>query len=106
MSDEEIVFRIIDRESNMACGVYSRAYHDEYDFNSADSARNANCHGIHKDKEDYKINKYRLIYELIEEDVDATSEDIEEARALKVKNRKIVEQFYKDNPEWKRRGEV
>jgi hypothetical protein len=63
------VYRIIDRGTGKAVGSYSRAYHDEYDFESASSARNANCHGMFEDKEKYAIAKYRVIYELIEPDV-------------------------------------
>jgi hypothetical protein len=65
----EIVFRIIDKQTGDAVGSYSRAYCDEYDFKSPNEARNANCHGMFKDKEAYKIAKYRVTYELIEDDV-------------------------------------
>lgn len=64
------VYRIIDRETGEARGSYSRAYCDEYDFGSAHEARNANCHGIFKDTDKYRIAKYRVTYELIEEDVE------------------------------------
>ncbi len=60
----EIVFRIIDKKGN-AVGSYSRAYCDEYDFDSAEQARNANCHDIFQDRDKYKIAKYRVTYELI-----------------------------------------
>lgn len=65
----ETVFRIIDRETGNPVGSYSRAYCDEFDFNSASEAREANCHGIFKDKDKYKIAKYRVTYTLIEDDV-------------------------------------
>lgn len=65
----EIVFRIIDRQTGNAIGSYSRAYCYEYDFESANEARTANCHGLFKDKEKYKIAKYKVTYELIEDDV-------------------------------------
>jgi hypothetical protein len=65
----EEVFRIIDRETGKAVGSYSRAYCDEFDFRSAEEARDANCHDIFQDREKYKIAKYRVIYELIEDDV-------------------------------------
>ena len=64
----EIVFRIIDKQTGEAVGSYSRAYCDEYDFNSASQARNTNCHGIFKDKEKYKIAKYKVTYTLIDDD--------------------------------------
>jgi len=66
----EIIYRIIDREYDRAVGSYSRAYHDEFDFTSIDNARNANCHGMFKDKKQFKIAKYKVTYELIEDDCD------------------------------------
>ncbi len=65
----ETVYRIIDRESGKAQGSYSRAYCDEFDFNSVEEARTANCHGMFEDKQKYKIAKYKVTYELIEDDV-------------------------------------
>ena len=65
----DIVYRIIDRKSGNACGSYSRAYCDEYDFNSPSEARNANCHGIFQNERKYAVAKYRVTYELIEPDV-------------------------------------
>jgi len=64
----ETVFRIIDRSSGKSVGSYSRAYCDEYDFESVESARGANCHGVFEDKEKYKIAKYKVTYTLIEDD--------------------------------------
>ena len=66
----EIVFRIIDIETGNACGSYSRAYCDEYDFESAQQARRSNCHGMFEDRSKYKIAKYRVVYELIEDNCD------------------------------------
>lgn len=63
------VYRIIDRKTGKAVGSYSRAYCDEYDFESAEEARSANCHGLFEDREKYSIAKYRVTYELIAEDV-------------------------------------
>jgi len=64
------VFRIIDKATGTHVGSYSRACHDEYDFRSAEAARNANCHGVFRNTAKYKVAKYRVIYELIEDDVD------------------------------------
>ena len=69
----EIVFRIINRKTGQATGSYSRAYCDEFDFRSAEEARTANCHGMFEDRNKYKIAKYRVVYELLEDDVDANS---------------------------------
>ena len=67
----EIVFRIIDKKTGEAQGSYSRACCDEYDFSSAQEARNANVHGIYHNAERYKIAKYWVTYELIEDGIDA-----------------------------------
>lgn len=64
---EKTVFRIVSNDSNEFVGSFSRAYHDEYDFSSAYKARHANCHGMFLDEEKYRIAKYRVIYELIED---------------------------------------
>ncbi|KKK74344.1 hypothetical protein LCGC14_2884720 [marine sediment metagenome] len=66
----EIIFRIIDRMTGEVQGSYSRAYCDEFDFTSIEEARNANVHGVFEDKDKFKISKYKVTYELIEDDVD------------------------------------
>ncbi|KKM27092.1 hypothetical protein LCGC14_1578170 [marine sediment metagenome] len=65
----QTIFRIIDRNTGEAVGSYSRAYCDEYDFESADQARNANVHGVFKNVIKYAVAKYRVTYELLEMDV-------------------------------------
>jgi hypothetical protein len=69
-SPDLVVYRIIDRTTEEAQGSYSRACHDEYDFHSARDARDANCHGVFENRTKYRIDKYRVVYELIEEDCD------------------------------------
>lgn len=66
----EIIYRIIERKSGEAIGFYSRAFCDEYDFNSIEEARTANCHGIFEDRQKYQIAKYRVLYVLIDDDVE------------------------------------
>jgi hypothetical protein len=66
----EVVYRIITRATGEVKGSYSRAYCDEYDFESVTEARNANCHGMFLDKEAFQIAKYKVTYELINEDCD------------------------------------
>ena len=66
----EIVYRIAGRESGKHIGSYSRAYCDEYDFESSERARTANCHGMFENTITYKIQKYRVTYELLEDDCD------------------------------------
>lgn len=65
----ETIFRLIDKKSGEAVGSYSRACCDEFDFNSPEEARNANVHGMFKNENKYKVAKYRVTYELIEDDV-------------------------------------
>jgi len=69
MSSNEI-FKIINRETGEPTGSYSRGYHDVFEFDSASHARNANCHGMFEDKEKYAIAKYRVTYELLNDDCD------------------------------------
>ena len=77
----ETVFRILDRETGSEQGSYSRACCDEYDFVSIKEARSADAHGAFADKVKFKIAKYRVTYELIDDDVDpATPEEFEAAR--------------------------
>jgi hypothetical protein len=66
----ETVYRIIDRATGEAVGSYSRAYCDEFDFRSIESARTANCHGMFENKAKYAIAKYRVTYELLDGDTD------------------------------------
>jgi hypothetical protein len=66
----DTVCRIIDRGTGEFIGSYSRAYCDEYDFKSAYEARLSNCHGEFTDEKKYKIARYKVTYELIEDDCD------------------------------------
>jgi len=73
----ETVFRIINRETGQPEGSYSRAYCYEFDFKSAYEARLTNCHGMFTDEKKYKIAKYKVTYELIEDDCDIEEESKE-----------------------------
>lgn len=66
----ETVYRIINRTTGEPVGSYSRAYCDEYDFHSPREARSANVHGIFEDRTKYKIARYRVTYELLDDDCD------------------------------------
>lgn len=73
MGDEKIVFKIIDKATGKPQGVYSRSYHDEFEFSSKEDALNANCHGIHRDESRFRIVKYRVTYEEIDDGDDNQS---------------------------------
>lgn len=62
-----IVYRIIDRTTGEVMGSYSRAYCEEYDFESPAQARNSNV--LFQDRARYAIAQYRVTYELLAEDV-------------------------------------
>lgn len=71
IKDGSIVYSIYHRHNDYGpVGVYSRSYHDEFYFESVESARLANCHNIYTDKSEYKIKKYKVHLELIEDDVE------------------------------------
>lgn len=70
----EEVYRIVERETGETQGSYSRAYCDEFDFESAEKARNANFHGMFKDREKYRIDKYRVTYTLLKEDCETDAD--------------------------------
>jgi len=69
MTDTKIIYRILDAKSGEMVGSYSRAYHDESEFPTAEAARNANVHGIFRNRYKYRIAKYRVTYELLDGDV-------------------------------------
>ena len=70
MKEPSEVYRILDKESNEPQGVYWRGNYDKYDFESVESARSSNVHGIYEDRGKYKIAKYKVAYELNEDDCD------------------------------------
>ncbi len=53
---KKTVFRIWNKNTGRYEGSYSRSCHDEYDFDSRDSALNANCHGMFMGPE-YEIHE-------------------------------------------------
>jgi hypothetical protein len=65
---DKIVYQIHDRKDDEVQYVYSRSYHNVSEFGSTSSARSSNCYDIYENKEKYRIAKYKVTYELIEED--------------------------------------
>lgn len=64
----KIIYKIIDRKTGLDVGIYSRAYHDEFEFDSKENALNAHYSNMYKDKSKYKVSKYELNYKLIKDD--------------------------------------
>jgi len=69
------IYQIVERATGETIGAYSRANRTEYDFRSAARARAANGHDVFQDRDKYQIDKYRVTYELIEEDCDNPPEN-------------------------------
>jgi len=58
-----------DNTPETAVEVYGMSAHNTTEFESASDARRSNYHDVYEDREKYKINKYRVTYTLIEDDV-------------------------------------
>jgi hypothetical protein len=96
MKNQYEVYRIISNNNNKPQGVYSRAYHDEYDFESISEARDSNFNGIYKDKNKYRIAKYKVTYELIDDDCDPiTEEELIKIKKDKEENIEFEKQYEK-----------
>lgn len=73
------IYKIHDRDTGAVQSAYMRSYWTQVEFNSPEQARSSNCHGIFGDKAKYRIARYKVTYELIEEDVDPpTLEEIQQ----------------------------
>lgn len=66
----QVIYRVIHRTTNNMAGAYSRATCTEYDFNSPDEARSSLLAGTYQDKDTYRVDKYRVHYELVAGDCD------------------------------------
>ena len=68
MNSKEI-YRIIDRQTSKVISVYiPPSASDVSEFDSVESARESNCHGIYKNESKYRIEKYKVTYELLDSD--------------------------------------
>lgn len=70
-SESKNVYTIFHRATGRRTGVYSRANNNIFEFSSPEDARNANICGAHKDKNEYRIAKYKVTYTLIDDDCDS-----------------------------------
>lgn len=64
----ETIYMIRDMKTGEHVGSYDRSYGDKYHFNSASEAINHNCHGLFKDRDNYRISEYKVTYELVNDD--------------------------------------
>lgn len=63
--EPKVVYMLFDKNNKGPIGVYSRAYHNEYEFESESDARTSNVHGIYQDKEEFKVKKFMVSYKEI-----------------------------------------
>lgn len=54
------VFKIFNKVKGEYTGSYSRACHDEYEFDSEVSALEANCHGMYHNTDKYEIHEVEV----------------------------------------------
>ena len=69
------IFKIINRVNGTLEGAYSRAYHTEYEFDSVNEARASNVNDVYQNRARYKIQKWKVTYELIDDDVDPPNKE-------------------------------
>jgi len=64
------IYRIINNETGELEGAYNRSYYTQYEFSSPGEARSSNVHDIFRNKREYRIQKWKVTYELVEDDCD------------------------------------
>ncbi len=69
----KIMCRIIDRDTGKQQSSYERGNYHKFEFDSAYHARLSNCHGEFTSPS-YKIVKYKVTYEVIDDDCDIEEE--------------------------------
>jgi len=90
------VFKIWNKKTNAYNGSYSRAYHDEYEFDSEESAIEANCHGVFHDTDTYEIHEVEITEKLVKKL--PPKESYVEETAEKAKRQKEIDDFMKEHP--------
>lgn len=67
---ESFIYKIINNETGELEGAYNRSYYTQYEFSSPGEARSSNVHDIFKNKREYRIQKWKVTYELVDDDCD------------------------------------
>jgi hypothetical protein len=62
---DKVVYKIYNRKTGKYEGVYQRAYHDKYEFESPKEARASNVHGMYEDTDKYAIHKFKVKYKRV-----------------------------------------
>jgi hypothetical protein len=94
---EHYVYCIVDNETNKIVPCYFQFSGDKYNFNSIEEARESNCHGIFKDKDRYRIAKFKVTEELQCDNCDPITFE----EQVKIDKSKLVEErinkFYQES---------
>lgn len=67
---ESSIYKIIDNETGETEGAYNKSYYTQYEFSSPGEARSSNVYDIFQDKRKYRIQKWKVTYELVDDDCD------------------------------------
>ena len=67
---ESVIYKIINNETGELEGAYNRSYYTQYEFSSPGEARSSNVHNIFRNKREYRIQKWKVTYELVDDDCD------------------------------------
>ena len=63
-----VVFTLHDNATGEQVGSYDRSCGDRYEWSSEADARRDNCHDIFEDREKYKVKRWRVTYELLDDE--------------------------------------
>lgn len=67
---ESFIYKIINNKTGELEGAYNRSYYTQYEFSSPSEARSSNVHDIYRNKREYRIQKWKVTYELVDDDCD------------------------------------
>ena len=91
------VYKIFDKEKKGYTGSYSRACHDQYEFNSESEALNANCHGMYNDTDKYEIHEVEVV-ETVVKALPPKKEHADQTRKKKEQEAKVEEYLSRSEP--------
>ena len=91
------IFKIWDKQNNCYTGSYSRSFHNVYEFDSADSAVNDNCHDMFHNTDKYEIHEVEITEKKIQA-VPPKKEHLEKTKESKERSERY-EAFKKRHPD-------
>jgi len=67
---ESFIYKIINNKTGENEGAYNRSYYTQYEFSSPGNARVSNVNEVFQNKLEYRIQKWKVTYELVDDDCD------------------------------------